>query len=962
MPPRQRKTAKITSVPAAHADQPEDGEVDNQTVVKRRALTTTLGKVFKESERKLQEDGAKLLTVCVTHKHKHRTFWSNIQLALVVALWAAIFGAPVYASVRLHDFFFGSWEHHAETAIPLCGPDIFGHAVVADNSSTLAASDLSSLVVVYDAAVHGPWTGAMPQVWCGLLPEAYEDYWPIVVQMMIFTVYQSTGSTVQLAWQGVVGTGWACVNARLMSLVFPSGAKTHECTAEEARHSACEAGSSVRDGQYVEAVAWADALGVLLLFLVSRSEEGTIKFGMSWHIYFMMNFMNPSIGVIRGPVRPTGFIDPDAETTVVFATVVVGAILAVVATLLPFPLLNIRNVYHDASNAVRDVGRIWKDAIYYFCGQGSSVKRLQVVARIKLFNKTVSRIKGNLDSSWWETFNMGRYGMVRECYGLFDGAVGGSDARNAVHTMGASLTGVNFGEEHSMFSRTMETALEGLWLETIKLLQLCAASCRDGIITEAELQNIDKQLESTAEAQEELVSQYKKVRPSALMANECTFIFALSFWAKQMSGLAELIKGKQQRPRCCSGLGSAVGAALQHMSSVASLPRILEREHLGFAFRNFVGIALCFVIGYYCEGTVFHRYDSGMASTLSLLISHFHGSSARNKLQRLLGVIIGTFIPMMILATLSYLGCHNEMRFYGQFAAISMYLFFFNYMYYASASWSLFGCLASGMGCIPLLTPCRDVATITDGFGNAYAQLGRVIIAMGIQGLVDELLRGKSAREAAVERVRDVRTALTRGYSAFFSGDMPGLQEAIAAATTALDAASALVSEVHPSAQVFPGPHMDFNADAFGEALETLRLIVSDMSTLHSAARGGGGGSDVAVLEALHGLSAMKLVREDVLKAVGGTTSLLLAVLEHTTEDEIRHGRLREVEHDIHLGKMNGMPELFAELQAKDWHGGRPGCLADDLRIRLTVAVRALESAAEHLAEVDCLCVKADCM
>ena len=46
--------------------------------------------------------------------------------------------------------------------------------------------------------------------------------------------------------------------------------------------------------------------------------------------------------------------------------------------------------------------------------------------------------------------------------------------------------------------------------------------------------------------------------------------------------------------------------------------KVLEREHLKFAFRNLIPISTCFILGYAVPSTcIFIQYDATMANTLA---------------------------------------------------------------------------------------------------------------------------------------------------------------------------------------------------------------------------------------------------------------------------------------------------------------------------------------------------------
>merc|ERR1719331_1146098 len=177
-------------------------------------------------------------------------------------------------------------------------------------------------IVRYDASV-GEWTGLGAQVWCGALPGVYAMCWPYVVQLIIFTVTPGTGGTIQLAWQGMVGTAWAVANNQSLMWLYPNGPLSKD---------------------YMEWVCWVDVVFFIFIVLLSGSPTNTIKFSLLWHVYFMMAFMSPS-GPISGK-QPTFLpgVNIDSQSTAAFMMSLVGTAISVLTTCLPTPLLDITQV------------------------------------------------------------------------------------------------------------------------------------------------------------------------------------------------------------------------------------------------------------------------------------------------------------------------------------------------------------------------------------------------------------------------------------------------------------------------------------------------------------------------------------------------------------------------------------------------------------------------------------------
>ena len=82
----------------------------------------------------------------------------------------------------------------------------------------------------------------------------------------------------------------------------------------------------------------------------------------------MMTLLSPK-GHFSGDIE-TGIpgVHWDNGMTMVNLTSMLGALVAVFATLLPMPLLNIARVEDDAISIVRSSRTIWAASIQYLCG------------------------------------------------------------------------------------------------------------------------------------------------------------------------------------------------------------------------------------------------------------------------------------------------------------------------------------------------------------------------------------------------------------------------------------------------------------------------------------------------------------------------------------------------------------------------------------------------------------------
>ncbi|CAK0888719.1 unnamed protein product, partial [Prorocentrum cordatum] len=663
-------------------------------------------------------------------------------MSVRVAFWCALFGFPIYSQAN-YELFYGS---------QLCSPSQLGRWVVGPNGTG---------IVPHEGSASTPWRPEK-DVWCGYLPGMYASYWPNVIQMIIYTVYPTSGNTIMFAWQGVGGTWLAVVNIYILMGVWPRGAM---------------------DAGYIPWVAWLDCLGLTFLFLISKMSTNAIKFGLSWHLFFMMGYMNPNTGPHIGELH-TGIpgVQWDSEPTAVLFTTYTGSLLAVLATLFPWPMLNITRVDEDTKTVVSSLDNIWEDAISYFCGGRHAAKRLQIASKIANLTNNISTVSGDLEASWWETLDLCGFKHKRALYAELDAEL--DQLHQVLYAMKACILEAGFGKTHEAFmDKSMRRAAENLKLATMRLLYHCAESCRDGKVDENELKQIVQCVGEIKHCQMLMLLEYdhklsaaygQELNSSNPLSDEpfcnCTiFVYSLSVFAWRVSAFAEGHLEKDGSRKRGSVVRNMFGWL--HESSGEA-----DAEHRNFAIRNTMSVTLCFVMGFYLRGSVFQTgYNATMATTLALLISRYAGTTFERNTKRLIGVALGKVLPILIMGLVNRLECNSTLQILAHVLAICLYrtvadLITFEYMYFTSYQWDYVGLCAAAFGCTFFFTTCIQGGDADGQIKSNYVEIGQVILAIGVQITIDTLMKSKDTRQIATVYTHDLGQALQRGFREYFSG------------------------------------------------------------------------------------------------------------------------------------------------------------------------------------------------
>ncbi|CAE8718424.1 unnamed protein product [Polarella glacialis] len=772
------------------------------------------------------------------------TFWiQSPSIGGICYFYAAT--ARMSGYVRDWRSYYGGFCR-AELAKPFeCGSEMFGRM------RNIAPWNQVPDIVAWNQTMKAEWgTDLRSDLWCGLLPNAYISSWPNVVQMVIFSINRGTGTTMMLSWQSVCGTSCACLNMFVMMYIYPHGGRGHVCQEIELLPNAtCVQGEIVRDDPaYSELFCWLDTFGVLFLFLISGSQSNTIKFGMSWHCLFMMNFMNPAIGVRNGSLQSgIAGVYYDDPSVAIFITSLFGGFLAVLATIVPYPQLNARMAFNDLDSQTASIGQIWRESVAYFCGTQRSAKRFQIETKIDTLVSIHRNVRANLEDAWWESVVLGRREDTRQLLLTMRGNL--RDMLDMLDAVKTCIIQEDFQGKHQDFCDPLRPIMEAMVGEALTLAELCVSSAWKSQEPEHVTQALKRSVGKVRRLQRELVAAYQRnYFPTSMghdLLDESILVFALSFTARKSADLACLVITSRQhalQQGGKTGVVRSLSRALQLWSvllrglwtgfvSTWSPSVLLKCGHIKFAVRNFTAITLCFVMGVHFHGFVFTPYSPIMAFTLSLLITKSKNSAFMTNVQRLLGVTLGNVLPILILAALSHFHCNTFARDVAHFFAIWIYIGVFMFMYLTSPQWSLVGCYIAAFGVYPLLVPCSK-SMGNDVFKTRYSEIGQVTLAIVVQMVIDMILMRRTPGDMAVHQIARIGEAMALATKSIFESDLPGIQAATEEARRQLVRAEPLLTEVDPKLQVMQGFATPFKRDLYSSAMDIMGHMLADLNLL----------------------------------------------------------------------------------------------------------------------------------
>ncbi|CAE7360461.1 unnamed protein product [Symbiodinium natans] len=945
----------------------------------------------------------------INYTNQNESFTGKLLLAMSTATLMVIFGLPLFSS-NLKHMVFG----HG-----ICDASATGFYL---NSGTEEKPDLKPVVSWADITVTD-WTTPGKLIDCGFIPRSYQGFWPNVVQFCFFSVFQNTGTTVQLTLQGLSGTFLATINVFLLYELYPHGGAMTECAGDRLASGACEKGDMMYlDPNFIPAVAWADGIGFALLWLISTAPKNMVMFCLSYHWLFMCTFMDPKANLAVESVTgslPMGFLDLywDSQTTIINLTSILGGILAILATLIPKPLLNTRKLTENCTIAAEGLEEAWTEALDYFFATSATSKKFQVASRMEAIKSAFDRVEESLGGAWFEHFDIGTKGIARELFRLFKGV--GRKVQNVVKISKAALLREEFGGNHDKFADGIQKETRELNTVVADLFQFCCQCCKDGHIDTEEKDKINELLNEVRGKQRSLAAAYAATMKeqhyvSEDLANENAFIYGFSAYARAVADFAEELPhtAAEKHANQCSFFCKSLASTFTDMFS---LDLLMDKEHLKFAIVNFLPVFVTFLIAVFTPGDgLFVPYSALMPGSLALIITSTYGSTFKGNIERLVGIVLGNIIPVLVLAIVFSFPCESWMRTVTQMVLVWLYFFLFSYVYYASATWSFVGCALCGFGAYPLMQACTG-GSFSYGMHDHYQTIAQVTVAVLIRMLIETALLDKAPRDLAVKQLEDLLDTIHDAYKLFFAGKYDQMAEKHTKATDMLSHAKALHAESSPALEVVPGPRLPFKHALYGQVLDQLDMGISQLGVLVVSAKDwapekvaeekssareaaeshqqtqfteldegemmdqgmtGTGGARASVKKVVHestsnapkihqimeAQTSFQLLEDDMLDTFERVFNVVKAIVKHDQEQRVESAD-EDIEKLATLGGLRTLDDVntfYNHINKFMEEKERPAVndVVESMQARLTVLVSALNTATGALGEVGVLCLK----
>jgi hypothetical protein len=630
--------------------------------------------------------------------------------------WHKTWGWAFFAlSVNFGAFALAATLAHVVPPRPTSYPDFYWR-IFKKHQNTQFADDL-------ELAIRGG-IGAIFIAIPYMVPDAMflvrtHRYTSDIALMFIFTIYKTVGQTAENAFNGMCGTFLACFNIWIMFGIFPDGVTE-------------TSGSLVWWFGLIEAVTY-------IVLIVGLHLDTNLKmFALNWHCYFMMSFLDPT------PVAfSTGFsLRLTGPAVSAFLMSSIGAGMAIICTLLPFPLFALDKARTSATSLCDSISKTWNIAADAITSTDGGTKSLdELVYAVGGMHGEAATMSGYITSAWWECLGLGRPQRVR------DVLISSSEPLILLYDRLCGVRNILASSSEPLdqeYLSALKPQIKKLTEAAGNLLASLVAACEDGYLSDEDKEEIAKLRTEVKEGMTEFSTAFRSrmpqgpidslVRESALCLMICSYGSIVTDCGEHM--LAKMEGAViTEKPKFADVKSKLVGVKLWD-----------DPIYRNCFIRSCVAILVCFGAGYNGYSAIFPGYNAYPAATVSLLLSSGLTAQISKNMVRFEGVLFGVTLGQIFYAVLAWCSISGYI-FTGVFcftwSACTLFLYFNS----PSAEYSLLGCLISAFGLGGYLKGCSNEVFLTT---SSYGTVVSLVFLICVKLLVDaSLARNSASAESA---------------------------------------------------------------------------------------------------------------------------------------------------------------------------------------------------------------------
>jgi hypothetical protein len=717
------------------------------------------------------------------------------------------------------------------------------------------------------------------------------------VMLFIFTIYKSVGETVANAWNGIMGTFLGSLTFWVLLGIWPHGAKV---TTELDHMNTSRDESLLHHSHYIIACVF-----IWCIFWF-KFDINTKVFASSTFVYLYMNFLNPDTD--KSKYSSNFIINANGLAIQELVATSCGALLAVVATLVPHPLWATDQTKAHATDLVRSLNEAWCACGTWFSASEKKAYQQDVmIGGMRRVRENVTKLDSFVQIMWWECFGFGRTQNMRILLLRLDRLVKSSFDRLSLVLL--SCAEEDYGESHCNFMEVAGPKLQKVLGTAGECLQFGVdAACVAGFTNE----QIEKAKGLSQRAKDEVYELTNCVRKLAGETGDAP-------GEEPHMGIVFDLMDEYAVCGCASGFGMLAHTYLDdliqfhegnmenfaiEMNALVYSPRALldglfKKPALFGALRNFLAIACAFYIGLTGYSLMIKKYSGYIPLTVCILAHESMVPSVSKNINRIVGLVFGTILGYLLWALLGWCTLHHILL---MRAITILWVNASMYCYFSSAKYGTMGMLLAAFGTPPQLKKCSpEVFNPVE----LYYKVSDTTIAVVVLMVFDILVQyDRPTRLSCHYLMKGWRKMETR-FAALFSEEPGtcGVEEMAACYGEMFDLFS-LAQDLGSQAKEEPRLwRTEWKSEPFEHVIEHALAVRANLNAMERLVTGYTTGQRHKVFTAMCAFPSFKLIVHLLLEKVIATRKCLdifaHEVDEHVLTEEERSSMDRDTVDDV---------------------------------------------------------------
>uniref|UniRef100_A0A7S1PL89 Uncharacterized protein n=1 Tax=Alexandrium catenella TaxID=2925 RepID=A0A7S1PL89_ALECA len=511
----------------------------------------------------------------------------------------------------------------------------------------------------------------------------------------------------------------------------------------------------------------------------------------------------------------------------------------------------------------------------YYCGSHKTLKINVYNSQLERNRADMASMSGDLDSSWWEFFDWGSAGVVRNLMNDHLGMLKDLDRRLAV--MQICVLREGFEQSHVEVMRDLKEPLLKVVHDINDCLLSSTLSAADGKFSRDELDKLAKQKLSIEDSVKDLARIWRSVRGDSRnalspgMRAEGFFFLELSTVGRIVTEFADEIIDDNCRPK-----PKAIG--WKAFTNIFSMEKLKTPDFRNFVVRNWISLMFA-----WWWAVIANNFATSVPTNVVFMLTELPGNSLLMNLEKLEASVFGS-----LAGTILYRAFHHCTTITRVMKLSSLFIFELIAMFIANYTkeFANVGLLLAVYGGGKLMSVCDDrtsngeVQTMNSA---EFRSLRFFAYAMCIVSLVDSFMKRKPACDQAREKLLEAMDISFDYFKKYISNDTvigrAEIWQETAEVTERVEAkltqAESLLGPADQEPRFAKGP---FKAGLFHELVAKLRQITLNAQALIRRSQGA---PDEGLLVEMVKCESFEAMKAELLEAIDNTGKIVRKVISY---------------------------------------------------------------------------------